>query len=72
MIAPDDLRSRNSGFRVRTRDELRHDLTAACVSLGATADRGIGDADPTGIKRTADGIRRVLVDLRALAQGGAA
>lgn len=60
----DDLRARNSGFRQRTRDELHHDLTAACASLGALADHGTVDHHLVGIERTLEGMRRLLVDLR--------
>jgi len=63
-----DLQRR--GYRQRGTDELRHDLTAGCASLGKLAAEWrangvIRDADMLAVERTLTGLHHVLIALRA-------
>lgn len=56
--------------RTRSADELRLDLVGACASLGElaaewTATGYVPRADIEAVDRTIEGVRRLLVQLRA-------
>jgi hypothetical protein len=56
--------------RARSADELRHDLVGACASLGElaaewTATGYVPRADIEAVDRTIEGVRRLLVQVRA-------
>lgn len=73
MIAASVMQAALQPPRTRSVDELRHDLVGACASLGElaaewTATGYVPRADIEAVDRTCEGIRRLLVLLRA---GGA-
>jgi malonyl CoA-acyl carrier protein transacylase len=73
MIAASVAYAAMRPLQTRSADELRHDLVAACGSLGElaaewTATGYVPRADIEAVDRTIEGVRRLLVQLRA---GGA-
>lgn len=70
MIAASVVHAALQPPRTRSVDELRHDLVGACASLGElaaewTATGYVPRSDIEAVDRTIEGVRRLLVLLRA-------